>query len=62
MMCCRKRGAICALGIRGREGIRWMRNVGSRDGDRGLALALSGADKRIDDMDTVEFAVSLDVF
>jgi len=39
-----------------------MRNVGSRDGDRGLALALSGADKRIDDMDTVEFAVSLDVF
>jgi hypothetical protein len=31
-------------------------------GDRGLALVLSGTGKRIDDLDTVEFAMSLHVF
>lgn len=30
--------------------------------DRGLALVLPGTDKRIDDTDTVEFALSLHVF
>ncbi len=39
-----------------------MRIVGRQDGDLGLALALPGTDKRIDDTDTVELALSLHVF